>query len=318
MEFKVKGHTFSNKQELFRFIEKWKKETGRSLSEWKKTFEYKGPNLKGRGQGRVSFEHTGNADNRIREVRKRRLTPDPNRRAAADKVVKGINYFGEEADHILSLKLLEAGQQSYNDPARQALMRQRYQDAGIGYGHDPKNLQPLEPELNAAKNRWEQRAHSSKGYYQHLANKPDVTSPDFPEWENARKKIAASLEIVDFKGGTVKFKGAGSVLPLVGVAAGVMSAGQAFAAGDPQEGAARLLETGAGEVPVVGDVIQPEAVAGGTFEDVERRTAEGLRAKQLQQRAAEARQRGGKLSFGVGGVRFALPEFGLSELMGIN
>lgn len=120
------------------------------------------------------------------------------------------------------------------------------------------------------------------------------------------------------KGGAVKFKAAGSVLPLVGVAAGVMRAGQAFAAGDPQEGTARLLETGAGEVPIVGDVVQPEAVAGGTFEDVQRRTAEGLRAKELQQRAAEARQRGGKLSFGFGGVRFALPEFGLSELMGIN
>jgi hypothetical protein len=79
-----------------------------------------------------------------------------------------------------------------------------------------------------------------------------------------------------------------------------------------------LKETGAGEVPVVGDIVQPEGVAGGTFEDVERRTAEGLRARELQQRAAEARQRGGKLSFGVGGVRFKLPEFGLSELMGIN
>ena len=120
------------------------------------------------------------------------------------------------------------------------------------------------------------------------------------------------------EGGTVRFKGAGSVLPLVGVAAGVLGAGEAFAAGDPREGVARLLETGAGEVPVLGDVVQPEGVAGGTFEDVERRTAEGLRARELQQRAAEARQRGGKLSFGVGGVRFKLPEFGLSELMGIN
>jgi hypothetical protein len=113
-------------------------------------------------------------------------------------------------------------------------------------------------------------------------------------------------------------KSAGSVLPLVGVAAGVMSAGQSFAAGDPREGTARLLETGAGEIPVIGDIVQPESVAGGTFEDVERRTAEGIRAKQLQQRATEARQRGGKLSFGIGSARFTLPEFGLSELMGIN
>lgn len=119
--------------------------------------------------------------------------------------------------------------------------------------------------------------------------------------------------------GAIKFKRtAGSVIPLVGVAAGVISAGQAFAAGDPREGTARLLETGAGEIPVIGDIVQPESVAGGTFEDVERRTAEGIRAKQLQQRATEARQRGGKLSFGIGSARFTLPEFGLSELMGIN
>ena len=136
--------------------------------------------------------------------------------------------------------------------------------------------------------------------------------------EQPVSKLVKQLQGFDFKGGTVKFKGAGSVLPLVGIAAGVMSAGQAFAAGDPQEGTARLLETGAGEIPIVGDVIQPEAVAGGTFEDLERITAKSVRAKQLRQRAAEARQRGGNLSFGFGGVRFALPEFGLSELMGIN
>jgi hypothetical protein len=121
------------------------------------------------------------------------------------------------------------------------------------------------------------------------------------------------------EGGSIKFKrAAGTALPLAGLAAGVLSAGEAFAAGDAREGTARLLEAGAGEIPIAGDVIQPEAVAGGTFADVERRTAEGLRAKELQQRAAEARQRGGKMSFGLGGVRFTLPELGLSELMGIN
>jgi hypothetical protein len=120
-----------------------------------------------------------------------------------------------------------------------------------------------------------------------------------------------------FSGGSARLK-AGSVLPLVGLAATALSAGQAFAAGDVREGTARTLEGVVGEIPIAGDVVQPEATAGGTFEDVQRRTAEGLRAKELQQRAAEARQRGGKLSFGVGGVKFKLPEFGLSELMGIN
>lgn len=133
--------------------------------------------------------------------------------------------------------------------------------------------------------------------------------PD-PEIENILK--------LNNSGGTIRLRKAGSALPIVGAAVGVLSAGQAFAAGDVKEGTARLLEAGAGEVPVVGDVVQPESVAGGTFEDVARRTAEGRRAKELQQRSAQARQRGGKLSFGVGGVKFTLPEFGLSELLGIN
>lgn len=89
-------------------------------------------------------------------------------------------------------------------------------------------------------------------------------------------------------------------------------------AGDRKAAAATLAEGAAGEVPVVGDIVQSEPVAGGTFADVQRRTAEGLRAKELQKRAAQARQQGGKLKIKVGKVQFALPEFGLSELMGLN
>ena len=143
---------------------------------------------------------------------------------------------------------------------------------------------------------------------------PGVDIPIGTPIEDVRKTVTQ----VDFKGGGARLKGAGSALPLIGVAAGVLSAGQAFAAGDIQEGVARTAETVAGEIPIAGDIVQSEPVAGGTFEDVQRRTAEGLRAKQLQQRAAQARQQGGKVKFGFGGVKFTLPEFGLSELMGLN
>ena len=40
--------------------------------------------------------------------------------------------------------------------------------------------------------------------------------------------------------------------------------------------------------------------------------------QELERKAAEARQRGGRLSFGVNGVRFTLPEFGLSEMLDLN
>ena len=135
--------------------------------------------------------------------------------------------------------------------------------------------------------------------------------------KGVEKVIETPLSKLVKVNGSIRFQ-AGSTLPLLGLAATTLSAGQAFAAGDVREGTARTLEGVAGEIPIVGDIIQPETVAGGTFEDVERRTAEGIRAKELQQRAAEARQRGGKLSVGLGPARFTLPEFGLSELMGIN
>ena len=38
----------------------------------------------------------------------------------------------------------------------------------------------------------------------------------------------------------------------------------------------------------------------------------------LERKAEEARQRGGRMSFGFGGVRLTLPEFGISEMLEIN
>lgn len=127
-------------------------------------------------------------------------------------------------------------------------------------------------------------------------------------------KIQSYKQLLDFKGGKAVLKS----LPIAGAVVGIISAGEAFAAGDVREGAARSLETVAGEVPIVGDIVQSEPVAGGTFEAVAQREAEWRRAQELQRRAAQARQRGGQLKIGFGGIKFALPEFGLSELMGIN
>lgn len=109
-----------------------------------------------------------------------------------------------------------------------------------------------------------------------------------------------------------------NALPFLGIGTAVVSAGAQAQAGELKGAAATLAEGVAGEVPIVGDIVQSEPVAGGTFADVQRRTQEGIRAKQLQQRAAQARQRGGKIKIGFGSVKFALPEFGLSELMGLN
>lgn len=170
-------------------------------------------------------------------------------------------------------------------PTTQA-QRQIFTEAGLGAAFDPST--PIE---------------------QMPAIKARAAELGLPE------KFAASWQVNPrFSGGKAVLQ----ALPLVGLGAAVITAGGQAMAGETKAAGATLAEAAVGEVPVVGDVLQSEPVAGGTFEDVQRRTQEGIRAKQLQQRAAQARQRGGKVKFGLGGVKFTLPEFGLSELMGIN
>ena len=49
--------------------------------------------------------------------------------------------------------------------------------------------------------------------------------------------------------------------------------------------------------------VDPEAVA---------------KREELERKAEEARQRGGRISFGFGRAKFTLPEFGISEMLEIN
>jgi len=170
-------------------------------------------------------------------------------------------------------------------PTTQA-QRQIFTEAGLGAAFDPST--PIE---------------------QMPAIKARAAELGLPE------RFASSWQVNPrFSGGKAVLQ----ALPLVGLGAAVVTAGGQAMAGETKAATATLAEAAVGEVPVVGDVLQSEPVAGGTFADVQRRTQEGIRAKQLQQRAAQARQRGGKVKFGLGGVKFTLPEFGLSELMGTN
>ena len=154
----------------------------------------------------------------------------------------------------------------------------------------------------------------------------------------------------------IDFTGAKAVLrtaPLLGIGATAVLASRQAMAGDLSE-AAFTVGTGViGEVPVVGDVaaefiegtpvasgeltpakadpqayvkqaLQEKAQRGKEFSEfvqlAKQRPSTTVNPKELerQRRAEEARQRGGKVKFGFGGVKFTLPEFGLSELMGLN
>ena len=147
------------------------------------------------------------------------------------------------------------------------------------------------------------------------------TAEEIAAMQPIARALSEDVKIQSYQQLKPTFKGGKAVLqalPFLGLGAAVVTAGQQAMAGERKAAAATLAEGVAGEVPVVGEIVQSEPVAGGTFADVQRRTQEGIRAKQLQQRAAQARQRGGKIKVGFGSVKFTLPEFGLSELMGLN
>ena len=154
---------------------------------------------------------------------------------------------------------------------------------------------------------------------------PDVMTPEgtrrlasdlgIPESMVKDVKLSPRMRsLFDFKRGGAYM----NVLPLIPAAFAVPGITQALGRGDYQEAAAQIGETVAGEIPIAGDVIQPESTSAGTFESAIAAQAQIEEKKRLQQRAAEARQRGGKIKFGLGSVQFTLPDFGLSELMGIN
>ena len=306
---------------FFRNVEQWLKDNpDKSLAEWRKEVGYTGPALKKRGRAgeiRVSYKGKSADAAIIRNVN------EVMQRAGTDVYGKGIiaaKGSGLEEHHKRVISVYQPFFEGLNNKEKKELA-QWFVDEGAPLGNVEQNLTALTKTEHKAIHDW-MKTNLIQPTGKPLLNFKDVPLNErLPAalmfLENVQPAVDEQLSLIQ-KGGTVKFKAAGSALPLVGLGAGVLSAGQAFAAGDPREAVARLLETGAGEVPVAGDIVQPEAVAGGTFEDVERRTAEGLRAKELQQRAAEARQHGGKLSFSAGGVRITLPEFGLSELMGIN
>jgi len=174
--------------------------------------------------------------------------------------------------------------------------------------------------------------------------------PDIP----LKEQFSAATQ-VDFKGGGARLNRAALTgLAAAGVAApglfGTVASAQEFAGrtqiaretGDPADqfqaglAGASLGADIASYVPPlapIGEAVSTAADVANIGIDVYREDPE--KAKQMVtqqakrmipadpivtpvQRAAQAVQRGGKVKFGFGGVKFTLPEFGLSELMGLN
>ena len=101
----------------------------------------------------------------------------------------------------------------------------------------------------------------------------------------------------------------GAVTTIPEVTARVLTKGERGAGEVLAEAPGAAVAAGLGPVsPTLGmsaanAPVDPEAVA---------------QRQELERRAEEARQRGGQISIGSGSVKFTLPEFGLSELLGVN
>lgn len=118
------------------------------------------------------------------------------------------------------------------------------------------------------------------------------------------------------RGGSVSFRNkALKGLGALGLVGGVIGAGEAFAAGDNQEGVARLAETAVGEVPVIGDVVQSEPTAGADMSYPARAAQMKAEADAAEKRASDAVAAGPSREFCLkgGNLCFKAPELGLSE-----
>tara|TARA_Y100000401_G_scaffold103118_1_gene93894 strand:- start:46 stop:984 length:939 start_codon:yes stop_codon:yes gene_type:complete len=176
-----------------------------------KALGYTGPPLKiregnltnGRQFLRLSLKGKSSQSDYYRSQAQARTTPDPSVRAQANSKVRRINAQSSTvntADHILSNSALSNGEEfvrAIRGEEGVQQMRQRYKDAGVGYGHSPKNLQALTSKQNGIKEVQERTLRGNNrnktAYLQHLETKPPVTSPDYPKWEQDKARFVNKI-----------------------------------------------------------------------------------------------------------------------------
>ena len=173
-----------------------------------KALGYTGPPLKiregnltnGRENLRIGPKGKSSRSDYFRALAQAKTTPDKAERAAAYSKIKQLNSKGLHGDHILSNSALANGEDFVRATRGEEgvqQMRERYKKVG-GYGHSPGNLQGLTPEENGAKEKQERALRGNKrnktAYYQHLENKPPVTSPEFDKWDQQRQKFVDKID----------------------------------------------------------------------------------------------------------------------------
>ena len=176
---------------------------------------------------------------------------------------------------------------------------------------------------------------------------PDNTLEEITSMKGIVKNVPDELILdsyrrLQFGQGSVNLRNL-SVLPALPLAVGLTQAGTQAVQGDLQAAAGTAFDAAIGEIPIVGDVAQPDPVADGTIEpfgsadartqyELENRgqplppfvpeapvDSKAVQTRQeLEQNAAIARERGSRMKFQLGSVSIGLPELGLSELLGMN
>jgi hypothetical protein len=172
-----------------------------------KALGYTGPPLKiregnltnDRENLRIGPKGKSSRSDYFRALAQAKTTPDKAERAAANSKIKQLNSEGLHGDHILTNSALANGEdfvRAIRGEEGVQQMRKSYKKVG-GYGHSPGNIQGLTPEENSAKEKQERALRGNNrnktSYYQHLENKPPVTSSEFPKWNQKRQTFADKI-----------------------------------------------------------------------------------------------------------------------------
>jgi len=296
---------------------------------------------------RVSAAGQSRKADSYRKAAQRATTPDKEIRKLANIKISYINKRGKVADHILTNSALRNGEEyvrMLRGEEGVQEMRRRYANVS-GYGHSKENIQALTPTENQAKELQERklrgRTSDSNSYLKHLENKPPIDSPDYPKWEAKRAKFAEAIDtnFIPTRGG-LKFAGRLSRFAAPAVAGGLAlsvlnqqsvraetegddsmlantrrTLADAGVAGDSLAAAGMgLSATGVGAVVGVPMAAVGEAVSMGA--GLAELATDAFVTNDAK--AKEAVKRGGRFQANIGGLKFKMPEFGLSERLGLN
>ena len=240
--------------------------------------------------------------------------PDADKKAFYDAMADA-NKQGMDGDHITDVARSGNALMEMDEP-RRAQYHERFKNAGVPLGNQAANVTPLDPDTNQRVKPAETRAMDA-GIQRAGQEADDVFRPFQGLFRN--RGVGAPTVSSGSRVPASSYRRAMGALPgIVGVGGILLSAGQQAIAGDLEGAGSTIVQGGlseaAGDIPVVGDMIQPQAAADSDLGYPDRAKAQIEENERINRRVQEAQERGGR--WNIGGMQ--LPDLGISERLGFN